>query len=128
MTRVLRAEAQLDDSTNRVIGPRARVRFHVGTSEVGARVIAPPVILSEAKDPGPAEMSAARSFASLRMTRARLVLDTPLVLRAGDRFVLRRSSPLETIGGGVVIDPLPPKRAKPWPPDLTPSERLLEMV
>jgi selenocysteine-specific elongation factor len=44
-----------------------------------------------------------------------VVLQEPVLARAGDRFVIRRSSPPETIGGGVVIDPLPPRRrAPPW--------------
>jgi selenocysteine-specific elongation factor len=41
---------------------------------------------------------------------------------------LRRSSPLETIGGGVVVDPLPPRRSKPWPRDLPVRERLKRIV
>ncbi|MEO5568542.1 MAG: selenocysteine-specific translation elongation factor [Gemmatimonadaceae bacterium] len=96
-SKMLRAEVNLDEGVK--LGPRTRVRFHVGTSEVGARV-----------------------------NGTRIMLDSPVVLRAGDRFVLRRSSPLETIGGGVVIDPLPPKRAKPWAVGLDTRERLLRIV
>jgi selenocysteine-specific elongation factor len=107
-TRTLRAEVALHPGVK--VGPRTRVRFHVGTSEVGARIA---VILSEARD---------------LLFPARIVLDTPLVLRSGDRFVLRRSSPLETIGGGVVIDPLPPRRAKPWPIGLSMRDRLDRMI
>jgi selenocysteine-specific elongation factor len=45
----------------------------------------------------------------------RIALDAPIVARAGDRFVLRTTSPAMTIGGGVVTDPQPPaRRAKPW--------------
>jgi selenocysteine-specific elongation factor len=36
---------------------------------------------------------------------ARLKLDAPLQLVASDRFILRRFSPVTTIGGGVVLDP-----------------------
>jgi selenocysteine-specific elongation factor len=103
-TRTLRAEVTLHQELK--LGPRTRVRFHVGTSEVGARVI----------------LSPSTSFS------ARIALDQPLLLRAGDRFVLRRSSPLETIGGGVVVDPLPPKRAKPWPTGLSVRDRLERMI
>ncbi|HET9426338.1 MAG TPA: selenocysteine-specific translation elongation factor [Gemmatimonadaceae bacterium] len=106
-SRTLRAEVSLADGVR--LGQRTRVRFHVGTSEVGARGIL-----------AGADQTSVGS--------ARIVLDTPVVLRAGDRFVLRRSSPLETIGGGVVVDPLPPKRAKPWPPDLSVTERLRRIV
>lgn len=65
--------------------PRARVRVHHGTAEVMARVAR-----LEARAPGAA---------------ARLVLDQPLVARAGDRLVLRSYSPVTTIGGGVVLEP-----------------------
>ena len=43
------------------------------------------------------------------------MLDEPVVARAGDRFVLRGETPLVTVGGGVVDDPLPlGRRARPW--------------
>jgi selenocysteine-specific elongation factor len=40
--------------------------------------------------------------------RAQLRLSAPVPAAPGDRFVIRRLSPVETIGGGVVLDPLPP--------------------
>jgi selenocysteine-specific elongation factor len=43
---------------------------------------------------------------------ARLKLADPLQFVAGDHFILRRFSPVTTIGGGVVIEPLPNRRAK----------------
>jgi len=39
---------------------------------------------------------------------AQLRLSTPVAALPGDRFVARRLSPVETIGGGVVLDPLAP--------------------
>src|SRR5262249_7086426 len=39
---------------------------------------------------------------------ARLALETPVVARGGDRFVIRSYSPVTTVGGGAVIDPYPP--------------------
>ncbi|RME67107.1 MAG: selenocysteine-specific translation elongation factor, partial [Nitrospirae bacterium] len=41
-----------------------------------------------------------------------LKLDRPVVASSGDRFVLRRFSPVETIGGGLVLDPYPGRRRK----------------
>jgi selenocysteine-specific elongation factor len=38
--------------------------------------------------------------------RAQLRLTSPVAAAPGDRFVLRRLSPVETIGGGVILDPL----------------------
>src|SRR4029078_9214295 len=59
---------------------------------------------------------------------ARLSFDEPVVLRAGDRFVLRASSPLNTIGGGVITDPYAPRRGRVWEPGLSAAERLEQMV
>ena len=72
--------------------PREWLRLHVGTVEVGARVVSTP--------------DGAGKGAAL----ARVVLDTPLLLRSGDRFVLRRAQPLSTVGGGTVTDPTPLRR------------------
>ena len=41
--------------------------------------------------------------------RAQLTLSSPVAAAPGDRFVIRRLSPVETIGGGVVLDPLSPR-------------------
>jgi selenocysteine-specific elongation factor len=68
-----------------------RVQVHHGTRESPARV-AP--LESEVLRPG------ARAYAQLR-------LEQQVVPAAGDRFVLRRIAPPDTIGGGVVIDPTP---------------------
>ena len=45
----------------------------------------------------------------------------PVVARGGDRFVLRSYSPVTTIGGGRVLDPLPPRGAALWPTGLAAS-------
>jgi selenocysteine-specific elongation factor len=41
-----------------------------------------------------------------------LELDTPVVAVRGDRYILRRPSPGETLGGGIVVDPQPKGRHK----------------
>jgi selenocysteine-specific elongation factor len=38
---------------------------------------------------------------------AQLRLDSPLITLAGDRFVVRSTAPVDTLGGGEVIDPAP---------------------
>jgi len=43
--------------------------------------------------------------------RARIRLESPMVMTRGDRFVLRAYSPVVTIGGGCVLDPHPPRGA-----------------
>lgn len=97
-SRVIRADVALLPDAVVTLGPRSRVRFHLGTSDVGARL----VVRDAAIEPG-ATLS------------ARVVLDEPVVVRAGDRFVLRAASPVSTLGGGIVTDPLAPIRARPWP-------------
>jgi selenocysteine-specific elongation factor len=41
-----------------------------------------------------------------------LELEKPVVAIRGDRYILRRPSPGETLGGGVVVDPAPKRRHK----------------
>ena len=83
-------------SSGRKIKNRTIVRFHVGTSEIMARLI-----LFDREDLGPGE----NGF-------AQFVLDEPVTSVTGDRFVIRSYSPVTTIGGGVIIDPLPAKHKK----------------
>ncbi len=45
-------------------------------------------------------------------------LETPVVAARGDRFILRRASPGETIGGGVVLDAAPGRRWKRFRPEV----------
>jgi selenocysteine-specific elongation factor len=47
----------------------------------------------------------------------RVTTTRPLVLDVFDRFVLRESGRQETLGGGSVLDPAPPRRAGPAPQD-----------
>ncbi|MGZ8391885.1 MAG: selenocysteine-specific translation elongation factor [Gemmatimonadales bacterium] len=84
----------------RPLKSRARVRLHLGTAEVMARVLPRLPI-----EPGGTGM-------------ARLTLEKPVVARAEDRFVLRSYSPVTTIGGGRVLAPFPPGRRSPWPEGL----------
>ncbi len=91
-TRVLDAAVELLPTTRKPVGSRSRLRVHLGTAEVLARVVQTRAI-------GPGEHGLAR-----------LLLERPLVARGGDRFVLRSFSPVTTIGGGIVLDPFPPRR------------------
>ena len=73
-----------------------RLRVHLGTVEVMARLA-----LFDTADVPPA-----------RPTVAQLRLEAAVVARAGDRFVIRSYSPVTTIAGGVVLEPVPPKRKR----------------
>jgi selenocysteine-specific elongation factor len=77
------------------INARTRLRLHLGTSEVEARLSFSPVDHGIADTPF--------------VTRIRL--DEPIIARAGDKFVLRLPSPVSTIGGGTVLDPYPTARS-----------------
>jgi selenocysteine-specific elongation factor len=41
-----------------------------------------------------------------------LEVEDPVIAMRGDRFIIRRPSPSETLGGGIVLDPNPPYRHK----------------
>ena len=108
-SRVMRADVTLLPGAPTPFTSRRWVRLHLGTAEVGARLVGSQgVVLPEAT------------------TSVRLVLDHALAARAGDRFVLREASPARTIGGGVIIDPVAPLRARPWPVEERTPSRLLQ--
>lgn len=48
---------------------------------------------------------------------AHIRLQDPIVAMAKDRFIIRRFSPLETLGGGIILDPDPPRRKKEIEPE-----------
>jgi selenocysteine-specific elongation factor len=85
-SRAFRPSYRLDVALEALGEIPARVQLHHGTSQVVARVA-----------------RAGDGYAQLR-------LSAPLVAARGDRFVLRTST---TIGGGRVLDPLPPRHADP---------------
>ncbi len=75
---------------------RTRVRFHTRTSEIMGNII---LFDRETLDPG-------------QDTVAQVRLDTPVVLVKDDRYVIRSYSPVRTIGGGRVLNPVPPKHKR----------------
>jgi selenocysteine-specific elongation factor len=109
-TTAVDVELQLDPSAPRPLQQRTRVRVLHGTGETLARVLP-----REPISPGGRGL-------------ARLALEEPLVARGGDRFVIRSYSPVVTIGGGVVLDPLPPLRRPHWPLQLRAHEGTRRVV
>ncbi|WP_022852329.1 selenocysteine-specific translation elongation factor [Thermodesulfatator atlanticus] len=73
-----------------------RVRFHIGTSEVLGRVF---LFGTDKIEPG------SEALAQLR-------LEEPVVCWRGDHFVIRSYSPMITIGGGVVLNPVAFRRKR----------------
>ena len=73
---------------------KSLVHFHLATSETIARVI-----LYGRNELKPGESC----YCQFR-------LQEPVVSMSGERYIIRRFSPVDTIGGGEVLDPSPPKR------------------
>jgi len=104
------AELSLEPDAPRGLTARTRVRVHLGTAEVMARVHPRAPI-----EPGGRGL-------------ARLTLENPLVARGGDRLVLRSYSPVTTIGGGRVLDPSPPRRRAAWPAGLASEDAAIRFA
>lgn len=96
VTMLLDVKLNLLKNVPRALKNRARIRFHHGTSEVLGRVI-----LLE-KD----------SLKAGESTYAQVQLEEEVALKAGDHYVLRFYSPVDTIGGGVVLDANPYKHKR----------------
>jgi len=83
-------------SAARPLKNRARVHFYLGAAETLGRVV---LLDREELAPG-------------AMAYAQMELEEQAVVAGGDRFVIRSYSPMQTIGGGTVIDPRPKRRHK----------------
>ncbi|HEX7472479.1 MAG TPA: selenocysteine-specific translation elongation factor [Candidatus Limnocylindrales bacterium] len=93
---VLRRPARPDDRVERDAWPPppgSPGRLHIGTAQVDATLGRGPRAAAELPD--------GRWVVRLRLREA-------IAAAAGDRFVLRRPSPGDTLAGGVVLDPEPP--------------------
>ena len=78
---------------------RTRVRFHAGTSEIMGVVV-----LLDREEIRPGDNAVVQ-----------IRLDTPVSLVKDDRYVLRSYSPIRTIGGGPILNPIPPKHKRNRP-------------
>lgn len=88
-TQIFDAEIEVLKDVKRSLKSRQRVRVHIGTIEVLARV----QVLNERREIQKDE----KDFAQLR-------LETPVVTIPGERFIIRSYSPQITIAGGRVLD------------------------
>ena len=75
---------------------RRRVRFHVGTAEVMGYAV---LLGQETLEPGGA------AFAQIQLEELTFALP-------GDRFIVRQYSPMQTLGGGVILDARPEKHRR----------------
>jgi len=89
-TQIIDVELNVLPTAPRAIRTRSRVRVHLGSAEVLARVR----VLNSRGEVSPGE----RGFAQLRF-------ESPIVALHDERFIIRSYSPAETIAGGLVLDP-----------------------
>lgn len=100
----------------------SQVKLFVGAAEVAARVR---VLGGDQIAPGETGW-------------LQLALSAPVAVVKGDRFILRRPSPGATLGGGVIVEPRPPRKHRRRDPGViarletqargTPGEILLQAV
>lgn len=88
-TFIVDANVNLLKNSQRELDNWTRVRVYHGSNEVLARMV---ILDSEKLLPGQ------NAFVQLR-------LEEEIAVKYGDRFVLRFYSPMETIGGGIILDP-----------------------
>ncbi|NLB19027.1 MAG: selenocysteine-specific translation elongation factor [Syntrophomonadaceae bacterium] len=83
-------------SSGRPVKNWTRIRFHLGTDECLGRLV-----LLEHDELQPGENG-----------YVQIVMEEPVVCAKNDRFVIRFYSPVTTIGGGIIIDPTPPRQKR----------------
>ncbi|MBN1852477.1 MAG: selenocysteine-specific translation elongation factor, partial [Pirellulales bacterium] len=92
-SRLLTVRIDLLPSARRPLKNRSRVQLHLGTNEVTATVLLLPSI-----DSSPNLAPGASSLAQLHLA-------SPVVSTWRQPFVIRWPSPVETIGGGIILQP-----------------------
>ncbi len=99
-SKILDVEIRYLKSAPKPLKNLERVHFHIGTSEVMAEVV---LMGRERLLPGEVDVAQVR-------------LEEPVACLRGDRFVIRTGTPLTTVGGGRVLNPVAyrRKRTKPW--------------
>lgn len=95
-TWMIDAQIELLLHEHRTLENWTRLRLYHGTREILCRMV---LLDRESIEPGDTAV-------------VQLRLEEPMACRYMDRFVLRFYSPLETIGGGVVLDPHPAKHKR----------------
>jgi selenocysteine-specific elongation factor len=97
-------------SKKKALENRTRVRFHTGTSEILGNVI---LLDREELKNGDTAVAQFR-------------LESPVSVVKDDRFVIRSYSPIRTIGGGYIINPVPRKHKRFKEPVLSVLKRLAD--
>ncbi|GIN61721.1 selenocysteine-specific translation elongation factor [Robertmurraya siralis] len=90
VTRTIDVAIQVVEDLDYMVKQRMPIKCHIGTAEVMGRIVF--------FDRNELKAENGEILCQIR-------LDEEIVAKRGDRFILRRPSPQETIGGGWVIDP-----------------------
>jgi selenocysteine-specific elongation factor len=93
-TERLDALVEIRPLARKPLANRSRVRLHIGTAEVMAKIVL---------------LAGVQEIAPRGRGWAQLVCDAPVVAVRGDRFILRSESADRTLGGGVVVHPFAPR-------------------
>lgn len=98
MKNTMMLDVKLDVLPNsmRIVTNHSRLHLYTGTSEILCRAI-----LLDKEEIGPGESGLVQ-----------LRLEEEIAVKRGDRFIVRFYSPLETIGGGVILEPNPTKKKR----------------
>ena len=95
-TDLLDVKISILESSMRVLKNHERLHLFTGTSEVLCRAV-----LLDKEEIGPGESGLVQ-----------FRLEEEIAVKRGDRFVVRFYSPMETIGGGIVLEPNPVKKKR----------------
>jgi selenocysteine-specific elongation factor len=89
-TQVMDCRVELLVNAPRPLRSRQRIRLHIGTAEILARV---QVLDGTAVEPG------SDGYVQFR-------LESPITAVLGEKFIIRSYSPTVTVGGGSIVDPI----------------------
>ncbi|MBV5318675.1 MAG: selenocysteine-specific translation elongation factor [Desulfobulbaceae bacterium] len=93
---LLDADLHYLPSARKELKNRTQVRVHIGTREIVGRII---LLESDTLTPG-------------ATSHIQLILQEPVAVWPGDRYVVRSYSPITTIGGGAILSNAPKKRKR----------------
>ena len=95
-TDILDVKLKVLEDSMRILTNHERLHLYTGTSEILCRAV-----LLDKEQIGPGE----EGLVQLR-------LEEEIAVKRGDRFVVRFYSPMETIGGGIVLEPNPVRKKR----------------
>lgn len=95
-TMMVDVKLKMFDDSKRILKNESRVHLYYGSAEALCKVV---LLDREALESGQ------EGFAQLR-------LEEEIAVRKGDRFIIRFYSPVETIGGGQILDAFPTKHKR----------------